>query len=193
MALAGALLAALPLSACAAPPTRGATAPPASPELRTPPTGGVPTGGPATIAPPGGVPTAGLPATVIPGYPQGVPTDSAPGFSPTPGAPGSPTSAPTAVPCLGRPSADRVVRLLRGRVLPRSVAVRATTGPLCADGWQYTVLAVTGHEELQAVSRGEPAALRLVTAGTDVCSIEVRATAPPAIRTLACEDALPGA
>ncbi|WP_207922714.1 hypothetical protein [Micromonospora sp. KC606] len=187
MALAGALLAALPLTGCGAPPTRGATAPSISPGLGTPSAVGVPPGGPPTVAPPGGVPTPVLPVTAIPGHPQGGPGGTAPGTS------ASPSSAPTAAPCLGRPSADRVVRLLRGRVLPRDVPVRATTGPLCADGWQYTVLAVTGHEELQAVTRGEPTALRLVTVGTDVCSIEVRATAPPAIRTLACDETLPGA
>ena len=100
------------------------------------------------------------------------------------------------VACAGRPSADRVVGLLRGRVLPRGVSVRATQGPLCAADWQYTVLAVTGHEELQVVTRTESTALRLVTAGTDVCSIEVRAVAPPGIRTLACDagtGAVPGA
>ncbi|TDC38418.1 hypothetical protein [Micromonospora sp. KC213] len=193
LALAGALLAALPLTACATPPSRGAAAPSASPDLRTPATAGAP-----AVPPANGLPTAaapgGSPATALPGYPQGVPTGTTgPGLLPTPGAPAGSTPAPAAAPCRGRPPADRVIRLLRGHVLPRDVAVRATKGPLCADGWQYTVLAVTGYEELQAVTRGEPTALRLVTAGTDVCSIEVRATAPPAIRTLACDDALPGA
>ena len=79
-----------------------------------------------------------------------------------------------------------MIGLLRDDVLPGNVSVRAVDGPLCADGWQYTVLAVSGHEELQAVSRGEPGALRLVTAGTDVCSIQVKAVAPTGIRMLAC-------
>jgi hypothetical protein len=77
-------------------------------------------------------------------------------------------------------------------MLPRDVRVTVRTGPLCAGDWQYTVLAVTGHEELQVVTRGKPTELELVTAGTDVCGVEVRAAAPPGIRTLAC-DGTPGA
>ncbi|WP_229791915.1 hypothetical protein [Micromonospora fulviviridis] len=106
----------------------------------------------------------------------------------------TPTPDPTATPCRSGPSADRVVALLRGpaRVLPRDVRVTVRTGPLCAEGWQYTVLAVSGHEELQVITRGRPAALELVTAGTDVCGVEVRAAGPSGIRTLAC-DGTPGA
>lgn len=126
------------------------------------------------------------------------PTASAtPTSSPTPTAPLTPTRptrttpAPdlTATPCRSGPSGDRVVALLRGaaRVLPRDVRVTVRTGPLCAEDWQYTVLAVSGHEELQVVTRGRPAALELVTAGTDVCGVEVRAAAPSGIRTLACD------
>ncbi|MFI9640444.1 hypothetical protein ACIG87_10300 [Micromonospora sp. NPDC051925] len=157
MGFAVAVLAALPLAGCAAPPERRVTAP---------------------IAPP--TPTVAVPPTMpttLPVIPTLPPTSVLP----------TPTAAVVTVPCAGRPSADRVIGLLRGDVLPRNVSVRAVEGPLCADDWQYTVLAVSGHEELQAVSRGEPGALRLVTAGTDVCSIEVKAIAPPAIRTLACD------
>lgn len=65
--------------------------------------------------------------------------------------------------------------------------VRVVSGPLCAADWQYTVLDVTGHEQLQVVTRGSGGAPRLVTAGTDVCTVEVRAAGPPGIRNLACE------
>ncbi|MEH0842993.1 hypothetical protein V6U81_11465 [Micromonospora sp. CPCC 205711] len=175
MAGTGALLAALPLAACGAPPERGTAVPPLPPA----PTTGLPT---PTLpaATPAATPTLGLLPTELP--------PATPVLSATPGL--------VAAPCQGRPSADRVTGLLRDSVLPRDVTVRATQGPLCADDWQYTVLAVTGHEELQVVTQGRPDALRLVTAGTDVCSIEVRATAPPAIRTLACDagtQPLPGA
>ncbi|MGC5018907.1 hypothetical protein [Micromonospora sp. DT47] len=167
----GALLAALPLAAaCGAPPERRPAAP------STPPR-------PAVSAPPA-LPTATPAATPTLGaLPPGA-------LSPSP-APGL-----VAAPCAGRPTADRVTGLLRDAVLPRDVPVRATEGPLCADGWQYTVLAVTGHEELQVVTRGRPDALELVTAGTDVCSVEVRAAAPAGIRALACDagtQLLPGA
>ncbi|WP_446220847.1 hypothetical protein [Micromonospora sp. IBHARD004] len=157
------LLALLPLAACGTPP-----------ELR----------GPAQQ-------TATAPtATGTPG----APTPSA-----TPTAPTTPTATATSAdlvagPCPAGPSGDRVVSLLRGAagVLPRDVRVRVRTGPLCAGDWQYTVLDVTGHEELQVVTRGRPGALELVTAGTDVCGAEVRAAGPPGIRTLAC-DGTPGA
>lgn len=134
------------------------------------------------------------------------PTTTAPATpttpSATPAAPATPTAAApapgpsdlVATPCPSGPAGDRVVSLLRGRarILPRNVRVTVRTGPLCAADWQYTVLTVSGHEELQVVTRGKPTALELVTAGTDVCSVEVRAAGPSGIRTLAC-DGTPGA
>ncbi|MEU5788609.1 hypothetical protein ABZ754_12880 [Micromonospora purpureochromogenes] len=164
---AGVLLAVVPLAACGAPPE------------------------PAPVPA-----TSSRPALVTPAAPTAPPVTPPLGIAPTLPPTPSPTPGLVAVACAGRPSADRVVGLLRGRVLPRGVSVRATQGPLCAADWQYTVLAVTGHEELQVVTRTESATLRLVTAGTDVCSIEVRTVAPPGIRTLACDagtGAVPGA
>ncbi|MEU1605638.1 hypothetical protein ABZ428_20320 [Micromonospora matsumotoense] len=151
------LLAVLPFAGCAAPPERRAALP---------------------VAPP--TPAVTVPPTMPPTLPPLTPT------LPSTPPPPAPTAA-VATDCAGRPTANRVIGLLRSDVLPGNVSVRAVEGPLCADGWQYTVLAVSGHEELQAVSREGQGALRLVTAGTDVCSIEVKAVAPPAIRTLACD------
>lgn len=159
------LLALLVLTACGRPP-----------ELREPPAGA---GGPprtVSATPSNATPTA--PAT--------------PSTPAVPSIPAAPAPDPAATPCRGAPSGNRIVALLRGSagVLPRDVRVTVRTGPLCAEGWHYTVLAVAGHEELQAVTRGRTPTL--VTAGTDVCGVEVRATAPPGIRTLAC-DGIPGA
>lgn len=136
--------------------------------------------------------------------PTAMPTGS--GAPPTPGPSIAPTTPPVTAPpsvaitpsadagavataCRNRPTGQRVVQLLRGRagVLPANVRVQVRTGPLCAADWQFTVLEVTGHEELQVVTRGQPSAPTLVTAGTDVCTIEVRAAGPPGIRALACE------
>ncbi|WP_435821125.1 hypothetical protein [Micromonospora lupini] len=137
------------------------------------------------------------------GAPSGVSTPTAPGPTGVPtgtpsAAPSTPVSTPSATrdpglvatACRNGPTGQRVVQLLRGRasVLPDNVRVRVRTGPLCAADWQYTVLEVTGHEELQVVTRGRPTAPELVTAGTDVCTIEVRATGPAGIRTLACDE-----
>ncbi|RKN29714.1 hypothetical protein D7044_22475 [Micromonospora musae] len=155
----------------------------------------------------------------------GVPPELHQSESPSsPGAPSAPTSVPTApappatglpsttpglsspsadaglvaTPCRGGPTGERVINVLRGgaAVLPDGVRVKVGTEPLCAADWQYTVLEVTGHEELQVVTRGRPAAPQLVTAGTDVCNAEVRVVAPPGIRTLACDNGtvgIPGA
>nr|WP_091090587.1 hypothetical protein [Micromonospora nigra] len=132
------------------------------------------------------------------GVRSGSPTTAAPTTAPTtpptvlPGAlPPSPTTDPgtVAVECRTGPSRAQVVDLVRGRsgVLPADARVRVRTGPLCAADWQYTVLAVTGYEPLQVVTRTRSGVPRLVTAGTDVCIVEVRVAAPPGIRTLACE------
>jgi hypothetical protein len=87
-----------------------------------------------------------------------------------------------AVSCAGYPAVSRVIALLRGKqVIGRSASVTATVGPLCAGGWQYTVLAESGREPLQVVTQGKPASLVLVTAGTDVCTPLVRTQAPAGI------------
>ncbi|MEO3776803.1 hypothetical protein ABGB16_08110 [Micromonospora sp. B11E3] len=147
----------------------------------------------------------GVPPELL--QPAQSPSPTAAGASPTPGPSTAPTVTPppfapptTAAPdlvatdCRNGPSGDRVVSLLRGSggVLPRSAGVRVRRGPLCAGDWQYTVLRVTGHEELQVVTRGRPGALKLVTAGTDVCTIEVRVSGPVGIRALACDGGTAG-
>jgi hypothetical protein len=114
------------------------------------------TGGSATVPLP--VPT---PAT----------TSAGPSFDPS-----------TAVSCNGRPGVDQVISVLRAQgVLPGGDQVTARVGPLCAGTWQYTVLAVAGHETLRAVTQGPPTALTLVTAGTDVCGTAVQGQAPSGI------------
>lgn len=159
--VAAALLAALPLAGCGTPPELRAA--PTAPPTRT--AAPAPTGTP-TLAP------TPPPATGLPGA-------------------GAPTADPglVAVRCPDGPSGRRVIDLVRGRggVLPRDARVRVRTGPLCAGDWHYTVLDVTGHEDLHVVTEGRPGAPRLVTAGTDVCTAEVRAAGPPGIRTLVCD------
>ncbi|MEV4662634.1 hypothetical protein AB0J85_11840 [Micromonospora echinofusca] len=156
-----ALLVAVPLAGCGTPP-----------ELREP----APTTAPTRSAVPA---TPSAPPTPLP--PTGLPGTGA--VTPTP------DSGLVAVPCPDGPSGARIVDLVRGRggVLPNGVRVRVRTGPLCAGEWHYTVLDVTGHEMLQVVTQGRPGAPRLVTAGTDVCTAEVRAAGPPGIRTRVCD------
>ncbi|MEQ4300667.1 hypothetical protein ABNF97_04610 [Plantactinospora sp. B6F1] len=138
-------------------------------------------GVPPELQEPGATPTRATPTPTV--GPTGTPT-SGPGLTPTP------TPRPTAlVACPpGAPSRDQVTALLRRAAnLPRSGRVTYRTGPLCLEDWQYSIVTVADREPLQAVTRGRPGKLRLVTAGTDVCTITVRAEAPPALRTAVCD------
>jgi len=99
----------------------------------------------------------------------------------------APFGEAVAVSCAGRPGADQVIALVRRTpdLLPRGATVTVRTGPLCAGTWQFTILSVPEREPLQVVTKGPPGSLTLVTAGTDVCSVEVRTGAPTGILTLA--------
>jgi hypothetical protein len=120
--------------------------------------------------------------------------------APTGSQPVTPLPGPTtpvfggapAVRCAGTggPSGAQVIALLHRSPALLSASAHATvaTGPLCADDWQYTIVQVPDREPLQVVSRGRPGSLKLVTAGTDVCSIPVRTEAPPSIQTFACTE-----
>jgi hypothetical protein len=141
------------------------------PELRDPPGSEVPS---PTTAPP----TASPPPAA-----SDLPPTAAPSTTPTFGE-------ASAVPCNGQPSAAQVMALLRNTsgMLPRglSATVRSDT-PLCAGTWQYSVILVEKRDPLLVVTRGAPGALTLVTAGTNVCNIPVRTSAPAGIRVVACE------
>lgn len=108
-----------------------------------------------------------------------------PTVPPAPTATGFPESY--AVSCDGEPSGQQVIRLLRRQsgLLPDGVRATVDTGPLCSGTWQYTVVEISGREPLAVVTEGRPGGLRLVTAGTNVCSIPVRTEAPIGIRTAA--------
>lgn len=88
-----------------------------------------------------------------------------------------------AVSCAGRPSADRVLALLRTKGVPASATIQA--GPLCAGTWQYTVVLVSPRQPVQVITQGPPDRLELVTMGTDVCTIPVKTQAPLGIQTVA--------
>jgi hypothetical protein len=85
--------------------------------------------------------------------------------------------------CNGRPTGEQVIAAVRRARpnLPAGSGVTVKTGPLCAGVWQYTILTVADSEPLQIMSKGAPTALTVVTAGTDPCSVEVKATAPLAL------------
>ncbi|GAA4678634.1 hypothetical protein [Phytohabitans rumicis] len=140
------------------------------PELRDPPGSVVPSpqSGPSTAPP-----------AVVPSMP--------PTLGPTPSRTFGEAQA---VACDGTPSGTQVISLLRNTsgLLPSgaTATVRADT-PLCAGTWQYSVVTVNGRDPLAVVTKGSPGALTLVTAGTNVCNIPVRTSAPAGIREVACE------
>jgi hypothetical protein len=91
-----------------------------------------------------------------------------------------------AIDCGGQPDQAELLDLLRTEgMLSGDAEAEVVTGPLCAGGWQYSVVRVPDLDPLQVVTRGEPGDLALVTAGTDVCTVEVRIQAPPGIRDAA--------
>jgi hypothetical protein len=128
------------------------------------------------------------PGPTVPG--PSSPGNSAPSF-PTlpPGQPGSPSTGfggGVAIDCGGQPDQAELLDLLRTEgMLSGDAEAEVVTGPLCAGGWQYSVVRVPDLDPLQVVTRGEPGDLALVTAGTDVCTVEVRIQAPPGIRDAA--------
>jgi hypothetical protein len=128
------------------------------------------------------------PIVTTTGSPTVDPSPPLPVTTPLPDLPTRTPEPTTASQCTEGPTGAQIVALVRNAgILPGGVAARARTGPLCAAGWQYTVLSVTGHEELQVVTRGQPGSLTIVTVGTDVCTVDVRTTGPAAVRTLACD------
>jgi hypothetical protein len=141
-----------------------------------------------------GAPVTSSPRPVISASRSASPLPSLPLPSPPPVVlPASPatSSSPTfaegyAVVCNGYPSVSKVVSLLRRKqVIGAGANPTALVGPLCAGGWQYTVLSESGREPLQVVTQGTPNALTLVTAGTDVCTPMVRTQAPSGIQSVA--------
>jgi hypothetical protein len=143
----------------------------------------------AALAPLSG---CGVPPHLAP--PEGpLPRPTSPGSltTPTPATPTAPAATNTpadtsvVVDCAGEPDSDEVLAVLRDDGLLADTTATVVEGPLCAAGWQLTVVSVADRDPLQVVTSGQPGDLTLVTAGTDVCTIEVRVHAPPGIRRVA--------
>ncbi|MET7418124.1 hypothetical protein [Dactylosporangium sp. NPDC005555] len=134
-----------------------------------------------------------LPARTLSPTPVGTPNVPPARTTAAPSASRSPSTLPFSdayvSQCNGRPTGEQVIAAVRKARpgLPTGSGLTVKTGPLCAGVWQYTILTVTNSEPLQIMSKGAPASLTIVTAGTDPCSVEVKATAPLALlRTADC-------
>jgi hypothetical protein len=116
-------------------------------------------------------------------FPVPAPTTAAPSRTPARSASPSPAgfSDQYVTYCNGKPSGEQVIAAVRRTRdnLPAS-GVHVQKAPVCSGMWQYTVLTVADSEPLRVVTKGDPAALTVVTAGTDPCTAEVRLNAPPA-------------
>jgi hypothetical protein len=132
--------------------------------------------------------------------PQVEPTPEGPLPGPgTPAVPATPPAGPIpppttppltpgdeAVDCDGQPDgADLLDVLHAADLLDADGDADVVEGPLCAGDWQYAVIIVPDRDPLQVITSGAPGDLTLVTAGTDVCTVEVRVRAPRGIRVAA--------
>jgi hypothetical protein len=175
------------LAACGAPPEPLPTAPPESPTSSgTFPSSGAVPGRSLPGGLPGGLPTA-YPAPTLPPatLPPTLPTATLPTTTPP-----SPTPSPAAR-CTGGPTKQQVLGVINGKPGIPTQNLKVTDGPYCARTWQFTIVGIAGAdpdqvEPLLVVTRGRPAALTLVEAGTDVCTDKVQDDAPPGIRVRAC-------
>jgi hypothetical protein len=133
-------------------------------------------------------PRSAAPSLSLPPPPEVPSAQPLPPLPPRVSASPSPSGFPEgyAVACGGKPGSDRIIAVLRAkRIMDSTAGVTVQLGPLCAGTWQYTVFGGPGREPLQVLTQGPPDALTLVTAGTDVCSAQVRAEAPPGIISVA--------
>lgn len=116
-------------------------------------------------------------------------TDAVPAPVLTPSLSPSPTAFSDSyiVPCDGSPTGAQVIAVVRRQpdLLPSGATITVRSGPMCTGVWQYTVLTAGDHEPLQVVTKGVPPSITFVTAGTDVCTVDVRANAPVALLDLA--------
>ncbi|WP_432982242.1 hypothetical protein [Dactylosporangium sp. CA-233914] len=141
---------------------------------------------PTESAPPPPKPSLISQQPLVPVFP---PTEEPPVPSRTPSPSRSGSPSPTGFSeayvsyCNGRPSGDQVIAAVRRfrSNLPSGSGVSVQKAPECAGIWQYTVLNVAESEPLQVITKGDPASLTVVTLGTDPCTVEVRAAAPPAL------------
>lgn len=127
---------------------------------------------PAQVPPPGSATPSATPSP---------PRSGTPGLPGTPGPGNFP--AEIAIACDGQPGPEELLALLQQEdLLTAGDDAEIVDGPFCSGEWQYAVVTVPDRDPLQVISRGPPDSLELVTAGTDVCTAEVRFQAPEGVQ-----------
>lgn len=188
LALAGLLTV---LAACGKPPAPPLTAPSFGPG--SPPAPGSAYPLPSGLTAPGPVPTGGFPPATLPTVPY-VPPATLPQVTTTTTPPSTtrPTSTvPPAPRCGSGPSAAQMLAVLEGMSGMPDRELAVAEGPFCSGSWQFAVVQIAGEdpknaERLFVVTTGTPTALKVIEAGTDVCSVDVQSKAPAGIRVRAC-------
>lgn len=185
LALAGLLML---LTACGKPP---------DPPLSGPPGGPASAGSvsplPSGFTAPLPVPTGLPPGTILPTLPY-VPPTTLPPVTTTTTTPQTtfPTSTvPPAPRCRSGPTAAQVLAVLEGLPGIPKQKLAVAEGPFCSGSWQFATVQIAGEdpkdaEQIFVVTTGTPTALKVIEAGTDVCSVEVQTQAPAGIRVRAC-------
>lgn len=100
----------------------------------------------------------------------------------------TPTVSPAAA-CTSGPSDAQVLAAVKGTPGFPDKEFEVVDGPYCQSSWHFSVVRIAGSDDAETlfvVTKGKPAALTLVEAGSDVCSSEVRSGAPAGIRVRAC-------
>jgi hypothetical protein len=136
-------------------------------------------------------PTAGQPTYPPPTYPTypAYPTYTTPPTVTTPPTTAGPSPAPR---CGSTPTRAQVLAAVKGRPGVPTADLKVTDGPFCSGTWQFTIVQIaeadanSSDEPLLVVSNGRLATLKVIEAGTDVCSVKVREEAPAGIRVRAC-------
>ena len=182
------------LAACGEPPAPPLTAPPG-------PSGspGASASGAAVPLPSGftaPVPTGALPPAGLPTVPYVPPATLPPVFTPPPRITTPTTTRPTttvspAGRCGSAPTKAQVLAVLEGLPGIPEQELTVAEGPFCSGSWQFATVQIAGQdpdkaEQLFVVTTGRPDALKVIEAGTDVCSTEVQTRAPAGIRVRAC-------
>jgi hypothetical protein len=177
------------LAACGEPPTPPLTAPPPAPVSASASGAVLPL--PSGYTTPVPVPTGGVPPAPVATVPY-VP----PATLPTTTATTTPTTSPTptvkpAGKCTSGPAKVQVLAVLKGLPGIPAEELVVAEGPFCSGSWQFAAVQIAGEdpddaEQLFVVTTGKPATLKVIEAGTDVCSTEVQTRAPAGIRVRAC-------